>query len=135
MPTPEREAKARRRLVLIVDDSPVDLDVCRRRLERAGYACLLREMPLGTAAIVLRERPDAVLMDVGLPGLSGDQIASLLRRNDGAPGPMVILHSGLPVSALEQMARECGAIGFIQKTGNNELFISQFNRLFMRGVG
>ncbi len=133
--TDPTEKKSRGR-VLVVDDSAIVLAVCRERLEEAGYEVNVRESALGTSAMVIRDRPDAVLMDVDLPGLSGDQIASLIRKNDAGEGtPIIILHSGLTAQVLGGMVEECGAAGYIQKTDDDALFISQFNQIFLRAQG
>ncbi len=129
------DTKARAR-ILVVDDSAIVLAVCRERLEEAGYEVSVRESALGTSAMVMRDRPDAVLMDVDLPGLSGDQIASLIRKNDAGEGtPIIILHSSLTAQVLSRLAEQCGAAGFIQKTDDDALFISQFNQIFVRAKG
>lgn len=133
MTAPEKKSRGR---ILVVDDSAIVLAVCRERLEEAGYEVTVRESALGTSAIVMRERPDAVLMDVDLPGLSGDQIASLIKRNDlGEGGPIIILHSGLTAQVLGRLVEECAAAGYIQKTDDDALFISQFNQLFLGAKG
>lgn len=126
---------AARGKVLIVDDSPIVLAVCRERLEDVGYEVAVRESALGTSAMVLRDKPDAVLMDVDLPGLSGDQIATLIKKNDtlgGDNGPVIILHSSLSAPVLTRLAEQCGAAGFIQKTDDDNLFVTQFNQIYQR---
>ncbi len=133
MTATDKKARAR---ILVVDDSAIVLAVCRERLEEAGYEVSVRESALGTSAMVMRDRPDAVLMDVDLPGLSGDQIASLIRKNDAGEGtPIIILHSSLTAQVLSRLAEQCGAAGYIQKTDDDALFISQFNQIFVRARG
>jgi CheY-like chemotaxis protein len=122
--------------ILVVDDSAIVLAICRARLEEAGYEVSTRESALGTSAMVMRERPDAVLMDVDLPGLSGDQIAALIKKNDtGDSLPIIILHSSLTSQVLARLVEECAAAGYIQKTDNDALFIAQFNQIFLRARG
>jgi CheY-like chemotaxis protein len=116
-----------------VDDSPIVLAVCKERLEDAGFEVTVRETALGTSAMVMRDQPDAMLLDVAMPGLSGDQIAALIRRNGAAPNaPIIILHSSLAAQVLSRLVQQCGAAGFIQKTDDDQLFISQFSQIFER---
>ncbi|HOU94276.1 MAG TPA: response regulator, partial [Polyangiaceae bacterium] len=67
--------------VLVVDDDPIVLETTRLRLARAGWDVETRDQALGTAQWIVERRPDVVLLDVGMPGVSGDVIAEVLRRN------------------------------------------------------
>lgn len=69
----------RRPLVLVVEDEPPIADVLRIYLERAGYDVAVEgDGPRGLAAVRAR-RPDAVILDVGLPGMDGTEICRSLR--------------------------------------------------------
>ena len=118
--------------VLVVDDDAIALGVVRGRLEEAGFNVVAQNTPMGTGAAVLREKPDVVLLDVEMPGLTGDAIAQLLRRSEAMKGVPVILYSGLDLSTLQELARECGAVGALQKTRDPRAFMAQFERLVER---
>ena len=64
--------------VLIVDDDPAIGDLEEEVLGRAGYG--VRRAYSGTEALlILREhRPDIVLLDLMLPGLSGEELLPAL---------------------------------------------------------
>jgi DNA-binding response OmpR family regulator len=121
-----------RRKVLVVDDDRTALAVTRARLEAAGFEVITQGAALGTRATILRERPAVVLLDVEMPGLKGDLIAQLFRRSESMKNIPVILHSGQELGALQERARDCGAIGAIRKTGDARSFIAQFERLLER---
>lgn len=65
--------------VLIVDDDAAIGDMEQEVLERAGYA--VRRAYSGTEALLLLQsiRPDLVLLDLMLPGLSGEEVLPQLR--------------------------------------------------------
>jgi two-component system sensor histidine kinase/response regulator len=67
--------------VLVVDDSQADLEMLERRLERAGYAAV--GVSGGAAALELigRERIDAILLDIIMPGLDGLQTLTRIRES------------------------------------------------------
>jgi CheY-like chemotaxis protein len=115
--------------VLVVDDDAVVLAVLKDWLEAAGYSVTVREQALGTAQWVLREKPDFVLLDVKMPALSGVEITQIIRRDQNASNAAVILHSGMDSDALEELARSSGALGALQKTHSERLFIAGFERL------
>jgi CheY-like chemotaxis protein len=58
-------------------------------------------------ALALRERPDVVLVDVGLPGVSGYEVARRLRTDLGRASVLVAL-TGYGQAADRQRARDAG---------------------------
>lgn len=77
--------------VLIVDDTPIVLDVVRELLEANGYevaTCLLSREAL---AMARRFGPDLVMLDIVMPELSGWDLFALLRADPAfARVPIVV---------------------------------------------
>jgi twitching motility two-component system response regulator PilG len=115
--------------VMVVDDDPTTLEVASALLEQRGHQVLKRTSSIGTTMAILREKPDVVLLDVNMPGLSGDRVAEVVSPRMGKSVPMLILHSGSSREELEQLARRCGAQGILEKTGDPFEFIRRFERL------
>jgi CheY-like chemotaxis protein len=115
--------------ILLVDDDKTTLMITRAILESAGYQVSVRDSALGTSAAILRERPDVVLMDVEMPGLSGDRLVGLLRGSLVAQEVMFILYSGTRSEDLDALVAETGAAGGIAKTGDQHRFVSDFERI------
>jgi DNA-binding response OmpR family regulator len=92
--------------ILIVDDEDSVIGVVTYFLRRAGHTPMIA--PDGMTA--LREahaRPDLILLDLGLPDLSGAEVLRRLKRHpDTAPIPVVIV-SGEPDAAA--LVRDSGA--------------------------
>lgn len=80
--------------VLLVEDNEVVMKVARLTLERAGYDVLAAED--GNRAVELFRdnagRIDAVVLDLGLPGLSGERAFEEMQR--GGAGVPFLLSSG-----------------------------------------
>lgn len=57
--------------VLVADDNDVAQRLCKRVLEKAGYAVLIAADGLQAVDIALRQRPAMILMDVAMPGIDG----------------------------------------------------------------
>ncbi len=75
--------------VLIVED---DVDISRLlclELEDAGYRVSCFGSGMRGLAAIREDRPDLVILDLGLPDLSGAEIARRVRRTD--PTPIIIL--------------------------------------------
>jgi DNA-binding response OmpR family regulator len=81
----------RRDQVLIVEDDPQVRDVVRRYLERDGLAVQVAGTGTEGLELARRGRPDVILLDVMLPGLSGLEVCRILRDVDGSDVPIIML--------------------------------------------
>lgn len=68
-------------LILIVEDEAPIADVLRIYLDRAGYAVAVENDGVRGLAAVRERRPDAVILDVGLPGIDGTEICRRMRAD------------------------------------------------------
>ena len=100
--------------VLIVDDHARFRALARRTLQADGYE-VVGEAPDGAGALaaVAELQPDLVLVDVGLPDVSGLDLARTLRN--GGHGPHVVLVSTRDAEDYAQLAASHGALGFVPK--------------------
>lgn len=104
-----------RHKVLLVDDSEISLHFAAATLGRAGYEVrtLLDVNELGAA--LGDWRPDVILTDVTMPGMSGVELCRLLKASYETAHVPVLLFSSLSHEELEGLARECEADGFLSK--------------------
>jgi len=106
--------------ILVVDDEPPIRKLLRVGLGSQGYA--VSEAPNAKAAIDLMqtERPDLILLDLGLPGMTGLELLGKW-RGDGLDVPVVILSSRTDEAGIVS-ALELGADDYVTKPfGMNEL--------------
>lgn len=121
--------------VMVVDDDPVILEVTRALLQSRGYEIITRENALGTTAAILREKPDVVLLDIGMPGLCGDELLKVIKERGLLPQgrrPEFVFHSGVDGATLQRLVAETGALGGIEKTADHVAFLSAFDALLQR---
>jgi DNA-binding response OmpR family regulator len=69
--------------VLVVDDEPDVLLLCRVNLQHAGHEVLEASDGDQAIDIALRELPDAIVLDLMLPLVGGYQVLEALRSDDG----------------------------------------------------
>jgi CheY-like chemotaxis protein len=118
--------------VLVVDDDPIVLEATRERLEAAGHDVLVRDSPVGTAALVYSERVDIVVLDILMPGLRGDDLARLLKRNPTTVHTAILLHSSLRSEELRPLIMSTGALGALEKSWGPAEFHVAFSRYVNR---
>lgn len=122
------QAKSKGKIVFI-DDSPTVLDAVTEWLTQAGYEVIALARSFGASRVVMREKPNALLLDIRMPGLSGDRLARLLAQNPVTASVPVIFHSEIDAEQLAQLAKECAVVGAISKTGSRMAFLKDFDRL------
>jgi len=71
--------------VLVVEDEPALQETLAYNLRRQGYEVLTAANGLKAVEIARAERPDAVVLDVMLPGLDGFEVSRILRQEMNAP--------------------------------------------------
>ncbi len=110
----------------MVDDDPSFREAVGELLSARGFRVVgyAQDGDEATAA-VQQLRPDAVLLDIRLPGADGLDVARRLSVDD--PAPVVLLTSSDPDAASQRLALEYGAVGFVPKA---ELGATDFGRYF-----
>jgi CheY-like chemotaxis protein len=109
-----------RKTILVLDDSPLALEITRLALESAGFEVVIAE----DLSAFERQRgaidPDLILVDVQMPEAYGDDVAAMLRGRNGSI-PIVLL-SSIEESELAQRAKAACVAGYICKgAGPTEL--------------
>jgi CheY-like chemotaxis protein len=80
--------------ILIVDDCPDSARMLALLLRLDGHASRVALDGPQALQMAAELRPDAVLVDLGLPGMSGLEVAHALRALDGLEGLAIALLSG-----------------------------------------
>lgn len=97
--------------ILIVDDSPTDVQNVKNILQRAGHVVTEAGNAQDVVTRVKQERPDCVVMDVVMPGMNGFQATRVLSKDpDTQKIPVIVVSTKNQetdrVWALRQGARE-----------------------------
>jgi len=98
--------------VLVVDDDPIVLDVVVRYLERDGFRTLRAADGEAARAILERESPSLVVLDVMLPGIDGLSLCRWIRASSELP---VILLTARGEEADRIVGLELGADDYVTK--------------------
>jgi len=77
--------------ILVVDDEELNLKLFRNFLSREGYNIILVQDSKDVIETVKKKKPDAIIMDIIMPGVSGDIIASQLKTTKETKDIPIIL--------------------------------------------
>lgn len=108
--------------ILLIDDSDIALHFVSRALGRAGFDVRVTADVHQLESVLGGWRPDVILTDVDMPGVTGPELCRMLKSNYETAHVPVVLFSAVPPQELENLARECEADGFLSKVnGLDEL--------------
>jgi two-component system KDP operon response regulator KdpE len=98
--------------ILIVDDEPQILRFLRASLPAHGYDCVEAATAADATRAFTKERPDAVILDLGLPDQDGFAVITAIRA--GALTPIIVLSARNDVEG-KVKALELGADDYVTK--------------------
>jgi len=99
--------------ILVIDDDARDRGLLVAVLEERGYEVILADNGRTGLMLCHRQTPDAVVLDLNMPGIDGRSILQQLRiLHSTLP---VVVFSGLSTEEVEQEMLNQGATAFIQK--------------------
>jgi len=105
--------------ILIVDDDPDLRQALKLRLRANHYNTVHAVDGYSAIALAYKERPDLIILDLGLPAGDGFVVLERLQKDDKLSSiPVVVLTARDPQSS-EQRALEAGAAAFFQKPADN----------------
>ncbi|MFM8275057.1 MAG: response regulator, partial [Gemmata sp.] len=113
--------------ILLVEDEQVNRDLFRRRLERKGHTVLTADSGLLAVAYTLNEKPDLVLMDLGLPDIDGWEATRRVKADPTtAAVPVIVLSAHVTTDAKEK-AFAAGCQDFETKPVNWEVLFRKID--------
>jgi two-component system sensor histidine kinase/response regulator len=78
--------------ILVVDDQPVNVQLLKRRLERDGMQAISAHRGHDALALVAKDWPDLILLDVMMPDMDGIEVCQRLQANeDTRPIPVIFI--------------------------------------------
>jgi CheY-like chemotaxis protein len=114
--------------ILIVDD---DTDMRRAlhvRLRAHGYETAFASDGLTATNVALKEAPDLILLDLGLPAGDGFVVMDRFHKNSELSSIPVIVLSARDPQGNEEAARSAGCFAYFQKPADNGELMSTIGR-------
>lgn len=119
--------------VLIVEDNPMNMELAGDLLTAEGYEVLRAATALEALGVLQEVKPDLILMDIQLPGLSGLDLTKRLKKD--------LKTHDVPIIAFTAHTRKCdqeifkaGCDGYISKPIDTKRFVRAIEA-FLLGKG
>lgn len=111
--------------IIIVEDNASLADIYKTRLELQGYICFVAHDGVEALALIEKERPSLVLLDLMVPKVAGDMILEVMRASEWGKDIKVMIISNLNEADAPAGIREHGIEGYAVKANLSDDQIDQ----------
>src|SRR5438874_10841486 len=118
--------------ILVVDDEPRIVQLVRDYLEHGGFTVLTASDGQAALRTARTGRPDLVVLDLGLPGLDGLDVARSLRRAGDVP---IIMLTARTEESDKLVGLELGADDYLTKPFSPKELVARVRSVLRRAEG
>ena len=115
--------------ILIVDDEPYMLRIIELSLRKGGHQLIVGRNGREAVALALREKPQAIVMDVLMPEMDGLQALRAVRQDPATAAIPVIMLTARGQILTRQEAEASGASLFLTKPFSPTQLLNEVERL------
>ncbi len=123
-----------RKKIVIIEDEPDILEVLGYNLKREGYEVLAASDGNKGLALIKREIPDMVLLDLMLPGMDGVEICSNIKKDPETQSTLIIMVTAKGEESDIVLGLGVGADDYITKPFSPKELIARVKAVLRRGV-
>jgi two-component system alkaline phosphatase synthesis response regulator PhoP len=116
--------------VLVVDDEPKIVQLARDYLEHAGFAVSAAYDGKAALASARGEKPDLIVLDLGLPEVDGLDVARTLRAESNVP---IVILTGRAEESDKLVGLELGADDYVTKPFSPKELVARVRAVLRRG--
>ena len=114
--------------ILIVEDDQDTRQLLKLRLESNGYETAFAFDAISAIAVAREEKPDLILLDMGLPGGDGVVVMERLKMFPALAHIPVVVVSARDAAATEPRATAAGAEAYLEKPIDNEALLAAIKK-------
>ncbi|MDH5649566.1 MAG: response regulator [Gammaproteobacteria bacterium] len=115
--------------VLVVDDSPTDAHVLTEILKKNGFTVISASSGEQGVEMAKEHKPDLILMDVVMPGMSGFEATRAISKNPETSGIPVIICSSKDQETDKAWGLRQGARDYLVKPVDEKILMSKLQAL------
>jgi two-component system, cell cycle response regulator DivK len=116
--------------ILVVEDNMDNYELVRFILERAGYDVFLAVNGRDGVDAARLQKPDMILMDLGMPEMDGWEAAEKLKSNETTKFIPLYALSAYTRPSERKRALDAGCDGYLSKPIQMDKFLSAINEVF-----
>jgi len=121
--------------ILIIEDDPQTTLALTVRLKAQGYSTWTASDGIKGMRLAIRAQPDLIILDIGLPGGSGLDLAEKFRRKSETSRIPIIFLTGSKDPMLHQKVMDLGAAGLLEKPYEPDELLLMIQMAFDRPGG
>jgi two-component system cell cycle response regulator DivK len=118
--------------ILYIEDNLENRILIRRILQAEGYTMLEAATAAQAIAVVQRQRPDLILMDINMPDMDGYTLTTHLKAIPGLRQIPIIALTANVMKGDRERTLEAGCDGYIEKPIDVDALPQQVMRFFER---
>ena len=118
--------------VLVVDDAPDIVRLVRDYLEHAGFSVLVASNGVEALRIARTERPDLIVLDLGLPGRDGLDVTRELRRDPAVSSVPIVMLTARADESDKLVGLELGADDYVTKPFSAKELVARVRAVLRR---
>src|SRR5436309_2602358 len=115
--------------ILVVDDEPKIVQLARDYFEHAGFVVVTATTGNGALATARGEKPDLIVLDLGLPEIDGLDVTRALRKESNVP---IIMLTARGEETDKLVGLELGADDYLTKPFSPKELVARARALFRR---
>ncbi len=112
---PTGDTAAEKGKILVIDDTPVNLQLVYAHLRKFNYRVLVAEDGKSGFESAKKMQPDIILLDIMMPGINGFECCEMLKQEASTKDIPVIFMTALIDTAQKVRAFEVGAVDYVTK--------------------
>lgn len=117
--------------ILIVDDEPGVVAAIQFLMKQQGYRVLIAERGEDALDLIYKYRPDLVILDIMLPGISGWEVCEIIRLNPDYRNVKIVFLTARGTETEIARGLALGADAYIIKPFSNDRLVARVNALLV----
>jgi len=109
--------------ILLVEDTPSEMELISHYLRESGYIVIAAQTAQEALAKAVEQRPDAVVTDVVMPGMSGFELCRSLRKHPRTEKVPIVICSSKNLEIDRLWGMKQGADAYITKPFTREQLV------------
>ena len=108
--------------ILVVEDTPLNMELCRDLLEVAGYTVYEATDAQEAIEQVKQEKFDLILMDIQLPGMDGLSVTRIIKGESINKDTPIVALTAYAMAGDKEKIDAAGCDGYLTKPINTKKF-------------